>query len=192
MLIPLTCDAPVYHWPFATVGLIVVNVLVFAFTVTLMLEPSENNVALFASLVLVHGSGIHPTQWLTSVFLHADIFHLLGNMLFLWIFGLVVEGKLGWWRFLLVYLGIGVAQSAIEQFAMLWLVEPSWSLGASSAIYGIMAIALVWAPKNEVNCFYWLGFWFMGTVDIAIVMFVLLYLGFDILGMVLSFAADGT
>ena len=58
------------------------------------------------------GDGIHPLQWLTNNFLHAGFFHLAGNMIFLWTFGLVVEGKLGWWAFLLVYLGLGVGESA--------------------------------------------------------------------------------
>lgn len=191
MLIPLTCDAPVYHWPFATVGLIVVNVVVFAISVLLILEPTEENLELLQSLMLQHGNGINPLQWITSVFMHGGIIHLVGNMLFLWIFGLVVEGKLGWWRFLLVYLGIGVTQSAIEQVTMLWLAEPSFSLGASSAIYGIMAIALVWAPKNEVNCFYFFGFWLMGMADVPIMIFVLIYLGFDFLGMALNYVASG-
>ena len=44
-----------------------------------------------------------PWQWLTANYMHADIFHLLGNMFVLWGFGLVVEGKVGWWRFLLIY-----------------------------------------------------------------------------------------
>ncbi len=57
---------------------------------------------------LTHGEGLHPVQWVTNNFLHGRIFHLVGNMIFLWGFGLVVEGKLGWWRFLLVYMGIGI------------------------------------------------------------------------------------
>ena len=50
------------------------------------------------------GDGIHPLQWLTNIFLHAGFFHLVGNMIFLWTFGFVVEGKLGWLPFTALYL----------------------------------------------------------------------------------------
>jgi len=175
--IPLTTDAPVYYWPFATVGLIVVNVLVFAGLFTGALDPT-------AGWLLVHGDGIHPHQWLLSMFSHADIGHLLGNMLFLWIFGLIVEGKLGWLRFLACYVAIGAGESAIEQILFLgYSGDPSGSLGASTAIYGIMAMAAVWAPKNEVSFIYfvWLIFILAGTFEISIGLLALLYIGFDFL-----------
>ena len=60
--------------------------------------------------MLVWGDGIHPVQWVTSMFLHGGVLHLAGNMVFLWVFGLVVEGKLGTAKFVPLYLGIGVAQ----------------------------------------------------------------------------------
>jgi len=111
MLIPYSTDAPVYHWPFATVGLIVANVLVF-FGVWF------GNLGGVEEWTIVNGDGMHPEQWFKALFMHAGIIHLVGNMLFLWLFGLVIEGKLGWWKFLACYLGIGLTQSAVEQFIM--------------------------------------------------------------------------
>jgi hypothetical protein len=70
---------------------------------------------------------------------------------------LVVEGKIGWWRFLLVYLGIGITQCALEQSLMLF-ADKGGSLGASAIIYGLMALCMVWAPENEMNCFLMIGF----------------------------------
>ncbi len=192
MLVPLSCDAPIYHWPVATVGLIVTNAVAFILVDAVIGNSEEIAEALTPWLLLVHGAGIHPIQWVTSMFMHAGIMHLIGNMLFLWIFGLVVEGKVGWWRFLVIYLGIGIAQSAFEQVAMLGMEGPSYSLGASSAIYGVMAVALVWAPKNEINCFYWFAIWAMGTVDVPIMFFVLFYLVFDVFFMTLEYAATGS
>ncbi|MCC9604664.1 rhomboid family intramembrane serine protease [Blastopirellula sp. JC732] len=107
---------------------------------------------------LHYGDGIKPWQWLTGNFMHADFWHLLGNMLILWPFGALIEGKIGWKRFLLLYAGIGIFQSMVEQFLFLFLAEPTFSLGASAIIFGLIAIALVWAPMNEVNCFLLLGF----------------------------------
>ena len=100
------------------------------------------------------GAGLHPMQWLTHNFLHADILHLLGNMVFLWAYGIIVEGKIGWLLFLLTYLGIGTAHGAAIQAAYLGAAEPSYVLGASAIIFGLMAICMIWAPVNDLSCFY--------------------------------------
>ena len=89
-------------------------------------------------------------QWVSNAFLHADIFHLLGNMAFLWTFGIIVEGKLGWYRMLGIYLLMAAAEGAIVQIMMLGSVGAS--LGASGAIFGLMAMSLIWAPENRVDC----------------------------------------
>lgn len=157
MLIPYGTDAPIYHLPFATGGMIAVNVAAFFGLTWLAGTMSEERFTeVVSQLVLLHGQGLRPWQWVTSNFLHADFLHLLGNMFCLWGFGLVVEGKIGWQRFLMIYLGIGVTQCAAEQTLMLF-AEPNGSLGASAIIYGLLAIAMVWAPQNEMNCvFLWL------------------------------------
>ena len=108
MIIPWGTDAPIYHRPIATIGIIVVNVLAF------LLFPYQDH----EEWTLVLGDGLHPLQWVTNIFMHAGFFQLAGNMLFLWTFGLVVEGKLGWWAFLLVYLGLGVSESAGMQLVV--------------------------------------------------------------------------
>lgn len=150
-LLPVSTDAPIYHFPWGTIGLIAVTSLVlFASTVGL-LPPVET---LAPGYGLVHGEGLHPLQWFTSNFLHANWGHLIGNMMFLWPFGLIVEGKLGWRRFLMVYFGIGIVESALEQIC---LPGPGVSLGASSIIFGLMAIACLWAPKNDIEMMW--GIW---------------------------------
>ena len=173
MFIPYSTDAPIYHWPVATVGLIVVNTAVFFAAVTGQLPHPE-------LWILNYGESLTPLQWLLSMFLHFDVGHLLGNMIFLWVFGLVIEGKIGWWRFLLCYLGIGIVQSAGEQSLQLFLGGEGGSLGASSAIYGLLAMAAIWAPKNDIMVFYWFFLIYVGTGEIAIMIFALLYIGFDL------------
>lgn len=148
MFIPYSTDAPIYHWPFATVGMMVLNTVVFVATFSLNPEIWESNIDPW---MLDYGQGLRPWQWVTSNFIHAGIPHLLGNMIWLWIFGLVVEGKLGWWKYLLVYFGIGILECAVEQTITLGF-ESGGSVGASSIIFGLMAMTLVWAPKNDVNC----------------------------------------
>lgn len=71
------------------------------------------------SLLLQYGNGIRSWQWVTSIFMHAGIGHLVGNMIFLWSFGLIVEGKVGWKVFLAIYFLMGVGESGIEQIMML-------------------------------------------------------------------------
>lgn len=98
-----------------------------------------------------------PWQWLTANYMHGDIFHLLGNMFVLWGFGLVVEGKVGWWRFLAIYNAIGVLGCGLIQLLMIF-ADDGFALGASLAIFGILVTALVWAPANEMQCFFMFGF----------------------------------
>ena len=180
-IIPSSTDAPVYHWPYATVGLIVANVAIFVASVTgVITDPDQ--------LVMPYGAGLTPLQWFTSMFAHADFFHLFGNMVFLWVFGLVVEGKLGWMRFLACYLLIGVMQSVMEQSIQLALSGTGGSLGASSAIYGVMAMAAVWAPKNEVTLHYLFFIYFRpftGSFEVPIWGMAVFYIGLDVLGTLL-------
>lgn len=143
MFFPYGTNAPIYHWPITTVAMIAVNALVFCATFA---HPETAG-----ALVLEHGNGLHPTQWLTSNFIHAGIMHLVGNMLSLWSFGLVVEGKLGWYKTLAVFLGIGIVQCAIEQVLMLG-AHGGISFGASAIVFGFMAMSLIWAPENDMQC----------------------------------------
>ncbi|TWT88357.1 Rhomboid family protein [Pseudobythopirellula maris] len=178
MFFPCSADAPIYHWPYATVGLIVANVAVFVGMVTGELTPA-------GPWVLMYGDGLHPAQWVGAHFSHAGPGHLLYNMAFLWVFGLIVEGKLGWWKFLSLYLGICIIEGAIEQLVMLpFGAVGTGSLGASSAIYGVMAIAIVWAPANEISFFYFFWFYFrfiVGTFEVPVAMVAAFYVGLDML-----------
>ncbi len=172
MIFPWNTDAPIYYFPFATIGLIVVNTLVFLALVSGTVSNPED-------WVLIYGDGWHPLQWITSNFVHAGWMHLIGNMIFLWGFGLVVEGKIGWWRFLIVYFGIGISECAIEQSLTQNVVGAS--LGASAILYGLLAIALVWAPRNEMSCV--LLVTRVHTFDMPILAFSGLYLALEIVSL---------
>jgi membrane associated rhomboid family serine protease len=185
MLIPYSTDAPVYYWPFATVGLIAANILIFAGVMAGELGAVED-------WMLWYGDGLHPDQWVSSIFMHGSLEHLIGNMMFLWVFGLVVEGKLGWWKFLCCYLAIGATQSMIEQIVMLGASEPHpGSLGASAAIFGLIAMAAVWAPVNEIT-FFWMFYFRAGTVDVSIAVLALAYTGFELLMLMLFGSEAGS
>jgi membrane associated rhomboid family serine protease len=170
MIIPLGTDAPVYHRPVATVALIIVCVLTF-FAV-----PGHSD----QTWTLTIGDGIHPVQWVSNLFVHNGWFHLIGNMIFLWTFGLVVEGKVGWWKFLLIFVGLGAFESAALQL-LVPKVEPFQMMGCSGVIFGLLSMCLVWAPRNEVVCLLWIRLAPM-VLDISILWFAVMYLVLDVLG----------
>jgi len=174
---PYNTDAPIYYWPYVTVGMIVVNIVAFV----LEIANPEEVISVYALAV---GDGLHPIQWVTNNFLHGNVVHLLGNMIPLWAFGLIVEGKLGPWKTLVVYLGIGTVYGFIVQLLMLGH-EPSVCLGASAIVFGMMAISLIWAPENNMFCFYFFVVGFRVFCDtsyeIGVKYLVAIFLGLQIL-----------
>jgi membrane associated rhomboid family serine protease len=157
--IPLRDTQPSYSKPVVTVLLIVINILVFLFEVSL--EPySRNEFIAVYGLVPDHLSFL---SMLTSMFLHGGWMHVLGNMWFLWIFGDNIEDILGPAKFLLFYLLCGSA-AAMAQF----LANPDSRVpmvGASGAIAGVMGAYLVKFPHSRIHTL-WFIFFFITTVDI--------------------------
>ncbi len=152
MFIPYGTDAPVYHWPWATGVMVVINVVVM-----IMQYLNPEGVAphdAFLEFQLVFADGLHPIQWLTSNFMHAGALHLIINMVFLAIFGFIVEGKSGPWLFTAIYLLVGVVSAAVGQLLFLPFVDYyegiCW-LGAEGPIYGLMMVAVIWAPQDNIK-----------------------------------------
>jgi len=178
---PYSTDAPIYHWPYVTVGMIVANVLAFVWSIA---DPETARLYMLAV-----GDGLHPVQWLTTNFLHGGVMHLVGNMLFLWSFGVVVEGKLGLWKTLALYLGTGVVYGATVQLLTLGYETPTVCLGASSIVFAIMVMCLIWAPENSMNCLLVIFVMFFLRViffEVRIKIMVGLALAWQVLFLVLS------
>ncbi|MEW4562824.1 rhomboid family intramembrane serine protease [Bremerella sp. JC770] len=172
MFIPHGTDAPIYHVPAVTITVIILNIGIFFAPplVEHLKHPdpsglgSRNRLPILSWIAeggyngpeeyqLQFGEGIKPWQGITASFLHANVMHLLGNMLFLLLFGLVVEGKIGWWKFLPIYFGIALVRGILLQ-ALVMLFNPGLhaaALGASGVVFAIMAIALIWAPLNTIE-----------------------------------------
>ena len=113
----------------------------------------------------------------TSMFLHGGILHLLGNMLFLWIFGDNVEGRLGHLRYLLFYIICGVAASVFHT-----LINPDSlipTVGASGAIYGVLGAYWLCFPHSLVTIFYWFYILF-GTFQMRASWVLGIYVGLDL------------
>jgi len=205
IVIPTGTDAPIYHWPYATVGLIVVNVaLLFAVpaqSTTPELDENDEvienvqNVSNFDRYALALGDGrLHPIQWVTHNFLHFGLGHLSGNMLFLWAFGIVVEGKLGAVKYLLLYLAIGTLHGAFVQTLLVRSGMDTHAAGASAVVYGLLAVCMIWAPRNELNCTAILLVGFRVLVyqwDFYYTTVALLYVGQEIFWLIVGGAVGG-
>jgi membrane associated rhomboid family serine protease len=174
MLIPYSTDAPIYHWPFATLGTIILNSLIYLGVAML---PEEQRDAVYRNFILLYGHW-NPIQWVTSNYMHAGFMHVFGNMIVLWGIGIIVEGKVGWWVFLLIYNLIGIAQNCIEQTLML-SADHGGSLGASSIIFGLIMISLLWAPKNELQCVLLFGY-IPRQLEISVMSYALFSVGVQV------------
>ena len=124
-------------------------------------------------------------QMIGCLFLHGGLIHLLGNMLFLWVFGNAVCAAVGNVQYSLLYLFLGIAASASHL-----AFSGESAIGASGAINGIVGMALVLYPVSKLNCFYFYSlpfigmFWKFGTFVIKAYWMILFWLVFDILGAV--------
>lgn len=104
---------------------------------------------------ILRSSEVDPWRMLSAAFLHGGVTHLLGNMLFLVALGVLLEGAIGAWRYLGVYL-LGAVGASAASLAWRW-GEPGGGLGASGAIAALMgAFCVVWG-RQPVRFFYW--FW---------------------------------
>ncbi|MFO0954487.1 MAG: rhomboid family intramembrane serine protease [Isosphaeraceae bacterium] len=142
----------------------------------------------FEHYALTLGDGLHPVQWLTHNFLHYGLMHLAGNMLFLWAFGIVIEGKLGPFLYLPTYLAIGTLHGAFTQTILLRSGLSGHAAGASAVVYGLLAMCMVWAPRNELNCtaIFWIGLRVLVYQwDLYFTTVALLYIGQQVFDLIL-------
>ena len=165
-MIPLRDDNPSAITPFLTWGLIAACVLVFLWQASL--GPREGQAAVYAlgaiPAVLLEGASLPPEIVLvppvatvfTSMFLHGGWMHLIGNMLYLWIFGDNVEDSMGHGRFAAFYLLCGVAAVAAQSLPDTASVVPM--IGASGAISGVLGAYLLLYPHARVLVLIPLGF----------------------------------
>ncbi len=165
-MIPLRDDNPTKIVPVMTVGLIVFNVLVFLYQMSLGPGGAEVFVYQFGAIpAVIFGSQALPSELVaipasfsvfTSMFLHGGFMHLIGNMLYLWIFGNNIEDAMGHGRFIVFYLLTGVAASMAHFLTDLTSEIPT--IGASGAISGILGAYILLYPRAQVLVLIPLGF----------------------------------
>ena len=118
-----------------------------------------------------------PAAFFTHMFLHGDVGHLVGNMIFLWILGCMLEIGAGRALFLVIYLASGLAAAAA--FCAVYPSSTAPLVGASWAIAGLMGAYTVLYGRTRVNVFYSLGFFF-DTVTIPAILLLPLWLANEV------------
>ena len=181
-MFPLKDNVPTRSFPIVTATLIAINAAVWLFyqlpdlngsVLELAYQPCEVTSSCPPGAAM--GEGWEVT-WLTSMFMHGSWLHIIGNMIFLWVFGNNVEDAMGRLRFLAFYLLAGIAATALQTTVTLWMGTAEDAavpnLGASGAVSGVLGAYLVLLPHAsvltlvfyfllEVPAALFLGFWFL-------------------------------
>ncbi len=165
-MIPLHDDNPTSTLPLVTVGLIVACVLVFLWQLSLSERAIEAAIFAFGvtPATLLGATALPPeiyrvppwTTVFTSMFLHGGWLHLIGNMLYLWIFGNNIEDAMGHARFVVFYTLCGVAAVAAQAIPNPDSTIPM--IGASGAISGVLGAYLLLYPRAQILVLVPLGF----------------------------------
>jgi membrane associated rhomboid family serine protease len=160
-MLPLHDLNPSRRAPVVNIALIVANLLMFIYELSLG-ERLEGYLmsAAFVPGRLFDGGAITPGEWgpglssaLVSMFLHGGWGHLLGNMLFLWIFGDNIEDRLGHGKYLIFYLASGYAATFAHAFSSPQSMIPA--IGASGAISGVLGAYLFLYPRARIVTVVW-------------------------------------
>ncbi|MDQ6709733.1 MAG: rhomboid family intramembrane serine protease [Candidatus Dormibacteraeota bacterium] len=203
-MIPLRDFNPTRRRSLLTWGLILINVAVYLY---LSQNPVMNQDAInrYALVPADIAAGRHLGTLITSMFLHASLLHVGGNMLFLLIFGNNVEDQLGELKYLLLYFVSGIAGSLLQVF-----IDPTSTipnLGASGAISGVLAAYVLYFPGARVltyivpiflvtlRAFIFIGYWILlqafqafaniGTTGGGVAFFA--HIGGFVMGFILAF-----
>ena len=164
LAIPLYDDTPEIHMPLATAALVAACSLVFLWQIGLPPRTAERAIYSYGMIpAVLLGSAELPARlqiipsWLTLItcqFLHAGLLHLLGNMLYLWVFGRGVESALGFGRYFALYLASGVVAALTQAFVNPTADVPM--IGASGAIAGVLGAYLILKPRGNVVVLVWI------------------------------------
>jgi membrane associated rhomboid family serine protease len=167
-MFPYKDDNPTNTFPFVTIGLIGLNILVFLLQ---LMSDVDGKRIVYAYGAIPHNivsfestQPIHPLLTLfTSMFMHGGVFHILGNMLYLWIFGNNIEDRLGHFRFILFYLFCGIAAALSHTMVAADSGVPM--IGASGAVSGVLGAYILLFPMARIHTIIFLGF-FVQSVQI--------------------------
>jgi len=175
MFIPYRVDVPMRRWPISNFVIIALTSVAFIYQPSLSLDELQ-------ALVL---DGWRPLGLFAHMWLHGDWLHLIGNMLFLWVFGNAVCAKVGNLVYPVLYVALGLAAAGVHV-----IFGGGLAVGASGAINGVVGAYLVLYPLNNISCLFLLGFRFI-WFTVSSYWIILLFLAFDIWGAVRGGAQIG-
>lgn len=183
-MFPIHDDNPTNSTAYVNYTLVILNILVFIYELSLTQPQLERFFQLYAVIprelsanlvgVAVNQPVPEPLTLITSQFLHGGFAHIFGNMLFLWIFGNNIEDQLGHLKYIVFYLACGVLAALSQWFFSTGSALPS--LGASGAIAGVLGAYVLRFPRARVRtlvflgpfitfpaipAFFFLGIWFL-------------------------------
>jgi rhomboid family protein len=177
-MLPLSDGIRARRFPIVNVALIAANFAVWLFYELPHLQSSVFHASFYPCTVNGSCEGPEPwwISWFTAMFLHGSWDHILGNMLFLAVFGKNVEDAFGHLRYLAFYVAGGFAATALQTAMTLWAgdatAERVPNLGASGAIAAVLGAYFVLYPNSQVrglvvivpvrlSAWFFLGFWFL-------------------------------
>lgn len=160
-MIPYKDDNPTTTFPFITIGIIALNIAVYLWEI---ISPSGQQQVVSYYGAIPHNlltfdttQPIHPVATVfSSMFLHGGLFHVGGNMLYLWIFGNNIEDMLGHLRFLIFYLLSGIVAAYAHTISSPDSLIPM--IGASGAVSGVLGAYLLLFPHARVHTILFFGF----------------------------------
>jgi membrane associated rhomboid family serine protease len=170
MFIPYHVDVPFNHRPVMNYLVVLFVIVIFILQIASNSDPTMSQS--FKGFIL-DGWGIKGL--FGYMWLHAGILHLIGNLLFLWLFGNAVCSKIGNILYLPTYIGLGLIAAASH---LIFNGHPA--VGASGAINGIVGMYLVFFPENDIDCFFWFFRFFFFSVSGF--WMILLWFVFDLIG----------
>lgn len=182
-MIPLRDDNPTVLWPVVTLVLITANTAVFFYE--LSLEPGLLEAFIYQAGMVpasitqsyIPGTGGYFSV-VTSMFLHGGWMHVIGNMLYLWIFGNNIEDSMGHLRFTIFYLLAGLAAAATHLVFNPASMVPT--IGASGAVSGVLGAYLVLFPHARVQTLVTLGF-FIRIIYLPAWLLLIFWIGLQLL-----------
>ena len=181
LVIPFRVKNPTKRIPIATIVLLAAYLVFYASTSSNLLYIRPDMLHNWSYSLGLSASLKYNLRFFMAIFLHADFIHLLGSMLFLWIFGPSVEERLGIPRFLLIYFLSGIVcaffQSGFDVAFTGWF-RP-W-IGATACIAGILGAYWYIFSWSLIDVFYWFGFWY-GVAEVTAIWVISFYLLLDIL-----------
>lgn len=169
MLIPYQVEAAHPRLPWVNFSLIGVTTLIFIALLSGNLLDD-----LLKAMIL---DGWNPTGLVGHMLIHGSLYHLIGNMIFLWVFGNAVCSKIGNAQFALLYLAMGLLAATTHN-----LFDGSPAVGASGAINGVVGMFLAICPVIRIHCFYFFFFRVWGTFRITAFWIILFWFATDIYG----------